>query len=147
FVDISDPSGAITPRGSVLIAGQVADRFKMDAFEGHLRVVSRTWNGGQSEVLVSTVALDTPDALSVLAQTEFETARGDQLFATRFDGDRAYVVTYFVVDPLYVVDLSDPSNPRIEGELEVPGWSTHIEPRGDFLIALGVDDQVGRRAS
>ena len=147
YVDISDPSGAIHPRGSVVITGQVADRFKMDAFDGHLRVISRSGDWQSSQVWVSTVSLADPDDLSVLAQKEFETARGDQLFATRFDGMRAYVVTYFIVDPLYVVDLSDPANPIIEGELEVPGWSTHIEPRGDLLIALGVDDTNGWRAS
>lgn len=146
-VDIGDPSGLMAPRGSVRIAGRVADRFKMDAWDGHLRVISRAFVEGEPRIFVSTVPLANPDALDVLAKTEFVTARGDQLFATRFEGPRAFVVTYFIVDPLYVVDLSDPANPVIQGELEVPGWSTHIEPRGDRLIALGVDDTNGWRAS
>ncbi len=69
--------------------------------------------------------------------------RGEQLFATRFDGERAYLVTYERKDPLWVIDLSDPSDPRVTGELIVPGWSTHIEPLGDRLVALGVDDTEG----
>ncbi len=140
-VDISDPAGAMTAIGSSEVRGQVADRFKMDAYNGVLRVVSNAWDA-QREVYVTTIDLAT---LTTLAEMNLATASGDQLFAVRFDGDRAYVVTYFVVDPLYVLDLSDPANPSILGELEVPGFSTHIEPRGDRLIALGVDDSEGGR--
>lgn len=146
YVDISDPAGSITVRDSVNVAGQVADKFKMDAWNGVLRVVSSAW-ADERKVYVTTVDLANPDALAVLAETEFERARGDSLFATRFDGARAYIVTYFVVDPLFVVDLSDPQNPQVTGELEVPGWSTYIEPMGDRLLALGVDDTEGRRVS
>ncbi|GMW00419.1 MAG: hypothetical protein AMXMBFR84_15560 [Candidatus Hydrogenedentota bacterium] len=146
YVDISKPNGAMTVRGAVTVAGYVADKFKMDEYMGVLRVVSNAWSE-QRRVYVTTVDLADPDNLTVLAELEFERARGDSLFATRFDGPLAYVVTYFVVDPLFVVDLSDPSNPAVAGELEVPGWSTHIEPRGDKLIALGVDDTNGRRVS
>ncbi|MCL4694268.1 MAG: beta-propeller domain-containing protein, partial [Candidatus Hydrogenedentes bacterium] len=111
-----------------------------------LRVVSSAWSD-ERRIYVSTVDVSDPNDLVPLAELEFERARGDSLFATRFDGARAYVVTYFVVDPLFVVDLSDPMNPSIEGELEVPGWSTYIEPMGDRLLALGVDDTNGRRVS
>jgi uncharacterized secreted protein with C-terminal beta-propeller domain len=151
YVDISDPAGQMEVRGSVLVAGQVADRFKIDAFEGVLRVVSSAWEwsdeGSDRMIYITTVDLADPDDLAVMAQSEFVSARGDTLFATRFDGPRAYVVTFFIVDPLYVLDLSDPYNPQVTAELEVPGWSTHIEPRGDRLIALGVDDTQGRRVS
>jgi hypothetical protein len=44
------------------------------------------------------------------------------------------------VDPLWIVDLSDPSTPRIAGELHVPGWSTYIQPLGDRLVAIGIND-------
>lgn len=146
YVDISDPAGGLRVRGSATVPGHVADRFKMDAFDGVLRVVSSSWNG-ERQVHLTTLDLANPDAMTPLAELEFETARGDSLFATRFDGTRGYVVTYFQVDPLYVLDLTDPAQPKISGELEVPGWSTHIEPMGDRLLALGVDDTQGRRVS
>lgn len=146
YIDISDPGGRIAVRGSVQVPGQIADRFKMDVWQGVLRVVSGT-NWSDRQVMVTTVDLANPDALQVLASMTLEDAAGETLFATRFDGPLAYIVTYFIVDPLFVVDLSDPSNPRVTGELEVPGWSTHIEPRGDRLIALGVDDTAGRQVS
>jgi hypothetical protein len=146
YVDISDPSGTIAVRGSVGVPGNVPDRFKMDVWNNVLRVVSNTgWPDRQT--YVSTVPLADPDALAVLGQTTIPGAENETLFATRFDGPRAYAVTYLVVDPLFVLDLSDPANPSVTGSLEVPGWSTHIEPRGDRLIALGVDDTNGRRVS
>lgn len=144
YVDISDPTGVIAVRDSIGVPGYVADRFKMDVFNGVLRVVSNTF-WPERDVYVTTVDLADPDDLVQLGSTIIPNASGETLFATRFDGDRAYVVTYFLVDPLFVLDLSDPANPRVAGELTVPGWSVHIEPQGDRLIALGVDDQNGRR--
>jgi len=83
--------------------------------------------------------------MAQLGQTTLQSASGESVYATRFDGPKAYIVTYLTKDPLFIVDLSDPANPQVLGELEIPGWSTHIEPRGDRLIALGVDDQGGQR--
>ena len=146
YVDISDPAGKIAVRGNIAVPGVVADRFKMDAYNGVLRVVSNLW-WPQRETVITTVALANPDVLAVLGQAKLENASGDTLFATRFDGPRAYIVTYFTVDPLFVIDLSDPAAPKVAGELKVPGWSTHIEPMGDRLVALGVDDTNGRRVA
>ena len=146
YVDISDAAGAIGVRGSVQVPGTVADRFKMDAWNGALRVISNTgWQDRQT--YVTTLSLADPDAMVRLGQTTIPGAAGETLFATRFDGPRAYVVTFLVVDPLFVLDLADPANPMVAGELKVPGWSTHIEPRGDRLLALGVDNTDGRRVS
>lgn len=146
YVDISDPNGRITVRGAVSVPGMVADRFKMDIWEGTLRVVSHLrWP--EMETLVTTVDVRDPDRPELLGQTLVEGASGETLFATRFDGPTAYIVTFFIIDPLFIVDLSDPRDPRVTGELEVPGWSTHIEARGDYLIALGVDDTAGRQVS
>jgi hypothetical protein len=146
YVDISDAAGAIDIRGSIGVPGIIPDRFKMDAWNGVLRVVSNTgWP--DRETLVTTVDLADPDALRMLGQTKVEGATGETLFATRFDGPRGYIVTFLVVDPLFVLDLSDPTKPTVAGVLEVPGWSTHIEPQGDRLVALGVDDSNGRRVS
>ena len=144
YVDISDPDGAMTTRDTIAVPGYVADRFKMDAYNGVLRVISSGWWDDQ-RVYITTVDLTDPDNLVELGQYDLEEAAGETLFATRFDGDRAYIVTYFMVDPLFVVDLSDPAQPAVVGTLEVPGWSTHIEPMGDRLVALGVDDTDGRR--
>ncbi len=144
YVDISDPDGQIVVRGSAAAPGYMADRFKMDAWNGVLRVVTNTW-WPDRQTYVTTYDITHPDVLTQLGQTALASASGESLYATRFDGPLAYVVTYLTVDPLFVVDLSDPTAPAVAGELKIPGWSTHIEPRGDRLIALGVDDQGGRQ--
>lgn len=144
YVDISDPAGAIAVRGACQIRGYIADQYKMDAWNGVLRVVSNTgWQ--DRNVYVTTVDLANPDALAILGETMIPDAAGEALFATRFDGPRGYIVTYFMVDPLFVLDLSNPAEPKLAGQLEVPGWSVHIEPQGNRLIALGVDDTDGKR--
>ncbi len=143
YLDISDPSGTIREVGTMAVRGYIADAFKMDAWNGALRVVSSEWQG-TNQVFVSTFDLADP-TLTRLAERRIEGAEGESLFATRFDGPRAYVVTFLVVDPLFVLDLSDPVNPVVLGALEVPGYSTHIEARGDRLIALGVDTDNGRQ--
>ncbi|MBL8331061.1 MAG: beta-propeller domain-containing protein [Rubrivivax sp.] len=66
----------------------------------------------------------------------------EQLYGVRFDGARAYLVTFRQIDPLYVLDLADPADPRIAGELEIPGFSDSLLPLGDGLL-LGVGREVG----
>lgn len=144
YVDISAPDGTMSVADQAIVPGRVADRFKMDVFNGVLRVVSNS-SRNTRETYVTTFDLADPDQLDQLGRTRLETASGDTLFAVRFAGNRAYVVTYLRVDPFYVIDLSDPANPIVAGELEVPGWSVHLEPIDDStLLALGVDDTNGR---
>lgn len=72
-------------------------------------------------------------------------APGEELFAATFMDSKAYVVTYERKDPLWVIDTSDHSAPRIIGELEVPGWSEYIRFNRERLIALGYDDSDGKQ--
>jgi uncharacterized secreted protein with C-terminal beta-propeller domain len=64
----------------------------------------------------------------------------EQIFASRIVGDRAFLVTFEQVDPVYIIDLSDTSNPVIAGELEIPGFSTYLHPLSDdLLLGIGKD--------
>lgn len=64
----------------------------------------------------------------------------EQIYASRYIGDRAYVVTFETIDPLYVIDLSDDSNPVIAGELEIPGYSSYLHAiNKDLLLGIGRD--------
>lgn len=69
----------------------------------------------------------------------------EQIFAVRFQGDMGYVVTFRQTDPLYTIDLSDPTAPSVEGELHIPGFSTYLHPFGEgYLIGVGRDgDEFG----
>ena len=144
YIDIEDPEGDMIVRATVLVPGYMADRYKMDAWNGALRVVTNAWDMVRN-TYITTFDITDPDTMAQLGQTVLENASGETTYATRFDGARAYIVTYLTVDPLFVLDLSNPADPKVTGELIIPGWSTHIEPRGNRLIALGVDDQDGRR--
>jgi hypothetical protein len=65
---------------------------------------------------------------------------GERIRGVRFVGDVGYVVTYRQTDPLYTVDLTDPANPRVRGELSVLGYSAYLHPAGDDrLLGLGQD--------
>jgi len=65
-------------------------------------------------------------------------AAGERIFSARFEGPRGYVVTFRQIDPLFTLDLSDPSRPRAVGELKVPGFSTYLHPMGeDHVLAIG----------
>ncbi len=143
YIDISDPNGAITPRGTFNVPGSIRNRFYMDEFNHSFRICTDNWGFGFRAAKLFTYDVSNPD--NVVPQGNVEIIRGESLEAVRYDGNRAYAVTFLRVDPLFIIDLSNPAAPAVTGELEVPGWSTHIEPRGDRLIAVGIDDTNGRR--
>lgn len=66
--------------------------------------------------------------------------RGEEIYSVRFVGDVGYVVTFRQIDPLYTVDLSDPADPTVVGELKIQGYSAYLHPAGDgLLIGIGQD--------
>ena len=141
LVDISAADGAMKASGSVRPAGRVADKFKLNLSGDVLTVISEVarWSpSGRQVSVLETFSLEDPQAPAKLGQ--LEVGHGEGLYATRFDGDRAYLVTFLRIDPLWVVDLRDPAQPKVSGELEVPGWSTYIHPLGDRLVTVGIDN-------
>jgi Beta propeller domain len=76
-------------------------------------------------------ALDQIGSVTGLGATE-------QIYAVRFIGDLGYVVTFRQTDPLYVIDLKDPTKPRVAGELKIPGFSSYLHPFGEgYLLGVG----------
>lgn len=144
LVDVSDPAGALALRGKLNLPGYVSDDQKLNFDSGVLRVVTHDWtNRGLSRLFTADVSnADTPVILGSL-----ELARGEQLFATQFTADRAYLVTFERVDPLWVIDLSDPAHPAIAGELVTPGYSQQMVVDGTRLVTLGVDPAHGWRTN
>lgn len=71
-------------------------------------------------------------------------APGEQLYAVRFAGDTAYLVTFLRTDPLFAVDLSDPAAPSVEGELVIPGFSNYLQSVGEgLLLGIGQEREAG----
>lgn len=145
IIDITSPDGAMRPYGEVATAGRVQDKFKLNHAGGVLTTISEYWGErGQRRLvtLLETFRLPHPLSMGPLGITRLgtlELGHGERLHATRFDGDKVYVVTFFQIDPLWVVSLANPANPRIVGSVEVPGWSTFIAPLGDRLVTVGVE--------
>lgn len=139
-LDISDPGGALVRGASVQIAGSIESRWQMDEFEGVLRVISQPWGWRVDDPpKVQTFTVASAGEISPLATLAMTLPRPETLQSVRFDGTRAYAVTFEQTDPLFTIDLTDPATPMQVGELEIPGWVHHMEPRGDRLLALGFD--------
>jgi uncharacterized secreted protein with C-terminal beta-propeller domain len=69
-------------------------------------------------------------------------ARNESIKAVRFIGSKAYVITYEAIDPLFIIDVSDPADPRIEGEVKIDGFSTLLIPISDGRL-LGIGHATG----
>lgn len=141
YVDISDPSGRLAARGTLRLEGSVQDDSALDVRNGQLRLLTRDSDGITTHVRIFDATL--PDTLPLLGQLDYEYA--GSVFGTTFDDDRLYMIHYMTIDPLEVVDLSDPTAPYIAGILEMPGWVERIAANGDRLVGLGVDDSDGAR--
>lgn len=140
--DISAPDGTTQALSTIAARGRVKDKFKMNLNGDTFTLVSETW-GNPVKTQVETYSLADPKNPKSLANLPI--IEREQLYATRFDGDRLYVVTFFRVDPLWIIDLSDPTQPTKVGELQIPGWSTYLHPLGDRLLAIGIDNTNGWR--
>lgn len=149
--DTSDPH-ATAYAGSGTVDGFMLSQWSMSEQDGVLRVASTTVppfdqtgeQQGQSESFITDLA--TADGKLTRVGRVGGLGKGEQIYAVRFIGDVGYVVTFRQVDPLYTVDLSDPANPRVAGELKIPGYSSYLHPVGDgLLLGIGQDaDSAGR---
>ncbi len=140
-VDISDPGGALVEGAQVSVRGQITSRWQMDEYEGTLRVISQPWQwwGDSTPPVVETFSVTSSQKITPLAKLPMVLPMREQLRSVRFDGPRGYAVTAVQTDPLFTIDLSNPAAPKQLGELEMPGFLYHMEPRGDRLLALGYD--------
>ncbi|NUP12286.1 MAG: hypothetical protein HOW73_40085 [Polyangiaceae bacterium] len=139
-VDISDPEGDLVQGAAVPVAGQILSRWQMDEHEGVFRVISQPWDSS-TYPSIQTFTIASSSEMTPLGTAQITLPQPESLRSVRFDGTRAYAITAEQVDPLFTIDLSNPAAPAVRGELEIPGWVYHIEPRGDRLLALGFDNQ------
>ncbi len=122
----------LAARGKV--DGTILNQFAADEHEGYLRVVTSGGSGWSQQLFV---LQQTGKRLSVVGQID-DIAPGESLHSVRFIGDRAFAVTFRTIDPLFAIDLSDPTNPVIAGELHIPGYSDYLQPLdATHLIGIG----------
>ena len=148
--DISQP-GRSHYAGSGRVDGTVINQFSLDEEDGLLRVAATTtpWRMWSEDPAVNDDPVPPPEthvyvleeaggALQLVGHLG-GIAPGERMFSSRFTGDRAYLVTFEQIDPLFTIDLSDARAPRLAGELDVFGFSTYLHPiADDRVLAIGV---------
>jgi len=114
------------------VPGMVLNQFSMDEYDGYFRVATTTWGETTgNHVYILDMELNIVGSLEDLAP-------GETIYSARFMGERGYMVTFKQVDPLFVIDLSDPNNPRELGYLKVTGYSDYLHPYDEtHLIGIG----------
>lgn len=141
IVKISENSLEVVATGSV--PGQLLNQFALDEYGDYLRVATTFgggWWGGSSsnsasDVYVLDKNLNTSGVVRDLGETE-------RIYSVRFIGDQGYVVTFRQTDPFYVLDLKNPKDPKLAGELKIPGYSSYLHPLEKNII-LGVGMEGG----
>ncbi|NUN11765.1 beta-propeller domain-containing protein [Candidatus Micrarchaeota archaeon] len=125
--------------GKGRVPGRLLNQFAMDEYNGYLRLATTTsqqvsfrgdWET-KNHVFVLDSSLNQVGSIDGIAP-------GETIYSARFAGDRAYLVTFKQIDPFFVVDLSQPTSPKILGQLKIPGYSTYLHPiGGNKVIGLG----------
>lgn len=138
---IGDPEDPIGKPREVLVNGTIPSDLHIDCRVRNgkdvLVFVARPlWPSSGEGSCLYLYDLDSGSMITALSGI----APGEELYATVFSADMAYVVTYERQDPLWVIDLSTPEQPEIVGELEVPGWSEKLFFHEDRLLAAGYMD-------
>jgi inhibitor of cysteine peptidase len=135
---ISISEGEIVYQASGEVPGYVLNQFSMDEFNGYFRIATtegEVWATGEStsrnNVYILDMELDTVGMLEDLAP-------GEKIHSARFMGNRCYLVTFKKIDPLFVIDLTIPTNPTVLGQLKITGYSDYLHPYDEnHIIGIG----------
>ena len=146
--DISKPDETVY-EGSGVVSGSILNQYAMSEQDGFLRVATTEeplwWNGGQDRQSESFVTVMKQDGSSLVQVGRVgNLGKGERIYAVRFIGDVAYVVTFRQIDPLYTVSVADPQHPKVMGSVDLLGYSAYLHPVGDGLL-LGVGQAAGAR--
>ena len=128
------------------VAGKALNQFSMDERGGYFRIATtknRTWSrfaeDGRQESYNNLYVLD--EDLKIVGTLE-GLARGERIYSVRFMQGRAYMVTFRQTDPLFVIDLKDPKNPKVLGKLKIPGFSNYLHPYDENTL-IGIGKETG----
>ena len=121
------------------VPGYVLNQFSMDEHEGYFRIatttghIAKSFDEASSKNHIYVLDMD----LNIVGRLE-DLAPGEKIYSARFMGDRCYLVTFRKVDPLFVIDLKDPYNPEVLGQLKITGYSDYLHPYDeDHVIGVG----------
>jgi len=128
------------------VPGHFHNQFSFSEHDGHLRVSTTLQGWRLRSYLPDLVSLNHVFVLNMdleIVGSIEDLAPGENIYATRFMGDRCYLVTFKQVDPFFVIDLADPENPELLGSLKIPGYSTYLHAYDDdHIIGIGMEDNT-----
>lgn len=132
---LNDGSPKYIGKGSV--AGRILNQFSMDEHQGNFRIATTVEKHNNNENQMSNNLYILGSGMNVIGKIE-NIAPNERIYSVRFLGDRGYMVTFKTVDPLFVLDLKNPNNPSILGELKIPGYSNYLHPYDEnHIIGFG----------
>lgn len=127
----------IAYKASGTVKGSFLNRFSFDEYEGNLRVATTDYSYVYDNDVSSIYVLNKD--LELIGKLE-DIAYDEQIKSVRFMGDTGFIVTFRNTDPLFTLDLSDPTAPKVVGEVKLPGFSSYLHPVGEGLVVgLGYD--------
>ncbi|KAL9186358.1 hypothetical protein ACHAXT_005596 [Thalassiosira profunda] len=144
-------SGVPMPLAYAEVKGTPLNQYSTDFYDGHLRTVTRQWTGWDptSRTKNKIFILEVPkpgvsQSMTLVGETGHLGKPNEDLYAARFIGDKGYIVTFERIDPFYIIDLSNVRDPKVMGELEIPGFSTYLHPIqiDGVPLMLGVGEHV-----
>ena len=131
-------NGNIKYIGEMKAPGHILNQFSMDEYKNDFRIATTIGEVTRSgeDVSKNNVYIFGDD-LEMKGKLE-DLAPGEKIYSSRFIGNRGYLVTFKKVDPFFVIDLSDPRNPKILGKLKIPGFSDYLHPYDEnHIIGVG----------
>jgi inhibitor of cysteine peptidase len=142
---IAVDNGRLEYKAAGEVSGQILNQFSMDENGGYFRIATtknRTWSqfvDDESANLSYSNLYILDENLKPVGAVE-ELAPDERIYSVRFMQNRAYMVTFKQIDPLFVIDLSNPADPKVLGELKIPGFSNYLHPYDDnHIIGIGKD--------
>lgn len=133
-------------KASGSVPGYLLNQFALDEYNGYLRVattIGESWAWGISAGGTQTNDVYILDNNLRIAGSILDLGLGERIYAARFMGNTGYLVTFKQTDPFYVLDLSNPKEPKMVGELKIPGYSSYLHPITDTRI-LGIGMEEGK---
>lgn len=129
--------GKIECEASGGVPGRVLNQFSMDEYGEYFRIATTTSQVWSSQTPSQNNLYVLNMSLSIVGRLE-DLAPGETIHSARFMGDRCYLVTFRKVDPLFVIDLTNPGNPKVLGKLKIPGYSDYLHPYDEnHIIGVG----------
>lgn len=127
--------GVIEHKASGEVSGHTLNQFSLDERKGYLRIATTdNFSSTEQRNIITVLDMNLKEVAKIGG-----IAPGETIQSVRYIGDYGYVVTFLQTDPLFVIDFKDMKNPKIVGELKIPGFSSYLHPFNGYLVGIGTD--------